>query len=94
MQDVHWPSGAFGYFPSYTLGALLAAQQWAAIEKRTPGLDDAMRRGDLGVLNNWRRDNIWARASSLPTPDLIEAATGEQLTARHFIAHLKKRYGA
>lgn len=93
MQDVHWPSGAFGYFPSYTLGALLAAQQWAAIEKQNANLNDAVRKGDFGALNTWRRDNIWSRASTLPTPQLIEAATGEPVTAKHFIAHVKKRYG-
>lgn len=93
MQDVHWPSGAFGYFPSYTLGALLAAQQWAAIKRAHPQADDDLRRGDVSFLNAWRRDNIWARASSLPTPELIEAATGEPLTAKHFIAHVKQRYG-
>src|SRR6185295_11427326 len=45
MQDVHWPSGAFGYFPSYTLGALIAAQLWAAIEKENPGAREDMRNG-------------------------------------------------
>lgn len=94
MQDVHWPSGAFGYFPSYTLGALLAAQQWAAIEKQEPNPDDALRAGNISALNTWRRDNIWSRASTLPTPDLIVAATGEPLSAKHFIAHVKRRYGA
>jgi carboxypeptidase Taq len=94
MQDVHWPSDAFGYFPSYTLGALLAAQQWAAIERQMPNLNDAVRQGDLSALHNWRRDNIWARAATMPTPVLIEAATGEPLTAKHFITHVTKRYGA
>jgi carboxypeptidase Taq len=39
MQDVHWPGAAFGYFPSYTLGAMMAAQQWAALEKTHPDAD-------------------------------------------------------
>ncbi len=39
MQDVHWPSGAFGYFPSYTLGAMMAAQQWAAIAREHPSVE-------------------------------------------------------
>ena len=92
MQDVHWPSGAFGYFPSYTLGALLAAQQWAAIEKQNPGVSAEMVRGDFSNVNQWRHDNIWSRASTLSTPDLIVAATGEPLNAAHFMAHLKRRY--
>jgi hypothetical protein len=54
MQDVHWPSGAFGYFPSYTLGAMMAAQQWAAVERAIP-VSDQMRRGDFTAINAWRQ---------------------------------------
>jgi carboxypeptidase Taq len=92
MQDVHWPSGAFGYFPSYTLGALIAAQQWAALSKQHPSVNDDIRRGDFTAVNAWRRDNIWSKASIHSTPDLIQLATGEPLTAKYFMAHLQKRY--
>ena len=92
MQDVHWPSGAIGYFPSYTLGALMAAQQWAAIEKTTPNIKSDMRRGDFSSLNKWRRDNIWSKASTLSTPELLQQATGEPLNARYFTDHLQRRY--
>jgi carboxypeptidase Taq len=81
MQDVHWPGGAFGYFPSYTLGALMAAQQWAAIEKQHPDVTD------------WRQKNIWSKASIHSTPELMQLATGEPLTPKHFIHHLEARYG-
>lgn len=94
MQDVHWPSGAFGYFPSYTLGAMMAAQQWAAIIKAHPSVDDEIARGHFDTVNNWRRDKIWSQASLWSTPELLERATGEKLNAAHFTAHLKKRYGA
>jgi carboxypeptidase Taq len=92
MQDVHWPSGAFGYFPSYTLGALIAAQLWTALERDHPSARDDMRRGEFGVINQWRRDKIWSQASLWSTPELITRATGEPLNARHFIAHLNRRY--
>lgn len=94
MQDVHWPSAAFGYFPSYTLGAMMAAQQWAALTKEHPSVDDEIARGHFETVNNWRRDKIWSQASRWSTPDLLERATGEKLNAAHFTAHLKKRYGA
>lgn len=94
MQDVHWPSAAFGYFPSYTLGAMMAAQQWAALSKAHPSVDDDIARGHFETVNNWRRDNIWSQASRWSTPDLLERATGEKLNAAHFTTHLKKRYGA
>lgn len=92
MQDVHWPSGAFGYFPSYTLGAMSAAQQWAAMEKVNPSARDQMARGDFSAINAWRHDNIWTQGSKYSTPDLMTRATGEPLDARYFIAHLKRRY--
>ncbi len=94
MQDVHWPSAAFGYFPSYTLGAMMAAQQWAALTREHPAVDDEIARGHFETVNNWRRDKIWSQASRWSTPDLLERATGEKLNAAHFTAHLKKRYGA
>ena len=93
MQDVHWPSGAFGYFPSYTLGALLAAQQWAAILRDAPEAEEDFSKGDFESVNRWRRERIWSQGSRWSTPELIERATGEKLDPRHFIDHLKARYG-
>lgn len=93
MQDVHWPSGAFGYFPSYTLGALMAAQQWAAITRTHPKVDAEIAGGDFGTLIDWRRKNIWQRASMGSTPEILRQATGENLNPTHFIAHLQSRYG-
>ena len=92
MQDVHWPGGAFGYFPSYTLGAMIAAQQWAALEKALPDVRDSIRQGDFASVNQWRADNIWSQASRYSTPELITRATGEPLNADFFKAHLKNRY--
>jgi carboxypeptidase Taq len=93
MQDVHWPGGAFGYFPSYTLGAMMAAQQWAALVDEHPDTDDAIARGDFSAVNEWRRERIWSQGSRWSTPELMQRATGGKLDARHFIAHLQKRYG-
>ena len=92
MQDVHWPSGAFGYFPSYTLGAMMAAQQWAAVERENPKVSDDIRKGNFAGINDWRRKNIWSKASTLSTPELMRAATGETLQAKYFTGHLRKRY--
>ena len=93
MQDVHWPSGAFGYFPSYTLGAMIAAQQWAALEKAQPNLRDSVRKGDFTGINQWRAEHIWQQGSRWSTPDLITRATGEPLNPAYFKAHLRRRYG-
>jgi carboxypeptidase Taq len=93
MQDVHWSGGAFGYFPSYTLGALIAAQQWQSIEKSIPEVLDQIATGDFSAVNAWRSENVWQQASRFSTPDLLKRATGETLNPDIFIAHLKKRYG-
>ena len=94
MQDVHWPGGTFGYFPSYTLGALMAAQQWAAIERETPDVEEDIAAGRFDRLNDWRRERIWRRASFHSTPQLMQLATGDKLSASHFQAHLERRYAA
>ena len=92
MQDVHWPSGAFGYFPSYTLGAMMAAQQWAAVERAVPDAALQVARGNFAAINDWRRENIWSKASTLSTPQIMRQATGEPLNARYFEDHLRRRY--
>ena len=93
MQDVHWPGGTFGYFPSYTLGAMMAAQQWAAIDRESPGVENEFAAGKFDTVNEWRRAKIWSQGSTWSTPELLERATGEPLNAEHFTAHLRKRYG-
>lgn len=93
MQDAHWPGGAFGYFPSYTMGALMAAQQWAAIERENPAVDEQIAAGDFEMVNRWRRDKIWLQASRHSAAQILEQATGETLNPAHFISHLERRYG-
>jgi carboxypeptidase Taq len=92
MQDIHWPGGAFGYFPSYTLGAIYAAQLFAAAERSISGLRSNIQRGELTELFTWLKNNIWQKASTLATDDLIRTATGEGLNPAYFQRHLQARY--
>ena len=92
MQDIHWPCGAIGYFPSYTLGAMYAAQEFAAAQRAIPQLLAKIATGDLGELFNWLHDNVWSQGSLRSTDELMTAATGEPLNARYFKAHLERRY--
>jgi len=92
MQDVHWAGGAFGYFPCYTLGAMYAAQWFAAIRAQTPDLDAHIARGELAPVFDWLRANIWSQASRWPTADLATRASGEALNPLHFRRHLEARY--
>jgi len=93
LQDIHWPVGAFGYFPNYTLGGLLAAQLFQAAERAIPDLLAAIERGDFRPLRGWLRQNIHDKASSLPLQALIREATGSELGTEAFLAHLRGRYG-
>ena len=92
LQDIHWTDGAFGYFPSYTLGAMYAAQYFAAIRAQVPDLDARIAAGDLAPVFGWLEANIWSQASRWETPVLIERATGAPLSASHFERHLRTRY--
>jgi carboxypeptidase Taq len=92
LQDIHWYDGLFGYFPSYTLGAMAAAQLMRAARQATSGLDDALARGDLGPLRGWLRAHVHAKGSLLGFNDLLQAATGKPLDPADFEAHLTERY--
>jgi carboxypeptidase Taq len=92
MQDVHWPSGAFGYFPTYTLGALTAAQLFAAAKSALPTLEADIEAGRFEALNAFLHERIWSRGSLLSGDALLQNATGESLDVRHFEAHLRARY--
>ena len=92
LQDIHWPLGAFGYFPNYTLGALLAAQLFRAARTQIPDLLEAIARGDFAPLRNWLRERVHGRGSLLPFADLVLEATGGRLAVEPFLEHLGERY--
>ncbi|WP_100098434.1 carboxypeptidase M32 [Klebsiella quasipneumoniae] len=92
MQDIHWTDGGFGYFPSYTLGAMYAAQLMAAARRALPTLDRDIAEGDFSALFDWLRQNIWQHGSRFTTSQLIQQATGEDLNSRYFRDHLTARY--
>lgn len=92
LQDVHWPAGMIGYFPCYSLGAMYAAQWFAAIRRQQPDLDAHLAGGDLRPALDWLRDNIWTQASRWTTDELVQRASGEALDPAHYRAHLERRY--
>ncbi len=92
LQDIHWYDGGFGYFPSYSLGAMAAAQFMAAARRAVPGLDAALAGGELAPLRGWLAANVHAKASLHGFNDLLRAATGKPLDPAAFEAHLAARY--
>jgi len=94
LQDIHWSFGAFGYFPTYTLGNLYSAQLLVAARKELTNLDEQIRNGEFTPLLDWLRAHVHARASILEPTDLIEEATGEQPKPDAFVDYLGDKLGA
>lgn len=92
LQDIHWYDGAIGYFPTYTMGAIIAAQLFAAAKKDDPAILPGLAKGDFAPLTAWLRLHVHGKASLLPTRDLIAAAAGTPLNAGVFREHLARRY--
>ncbi|MBA2663280.1 MAG: carboxypeptidase M32 [Bradymonadaceae bacterium] len=92
MQDIHWMDGAFGYFPTYTLGAMTAAQLFQSAQASDPDVLDGLGRGDFSPLMSWMGEHVHAKGSLLSTDELLTEATGQPLDASFFKAHLKNRY--
>lgn len=92
LQDIHWYDGAFGYFPTYTLGAMTAAQLFAAACDTDPDIRPRLEQGDFSPLLSWLRSHIHSFGSQLSTADLLTQATGTPLKADAFKTHLKRRY--
>ncbi len=92
LQDIHWPMGAFGYFPTYSLGAMGAAQIFKAALGADAAIPDGIAQGDFAPLLAWLRTNIHQEGSRHDPDDLMVRATGHPLDAEAFLAHLKARY--
>ncbi len=92
LQDIHWYDGAWGYFPTYTLGAMTAAQLFAAARRADPAILPGIARGDFAPLLGWLRAHVHSRGSLLATAELVRAATGAPLDARVYEDHLRRRY--
>jgi carboxypeptidase Taq len=92
MQDIHWTDGAFGYFPTYTLGAMYAAQLFQAVKRAIPQVETLIQQGELQPVFDWLQQNIWQHGSRFPTQQLLFNATGEALNPHYFRQHLEQRY--
>ncbi len=92
LQDIHWPGGSWGYFPTYTLGAMTAAQLFDAAKRADASILPGLSRGDFAPLMAWLRKNVHSLGSLVSTREILTRATGRPLDAAVFKAHLKARY--
>lgn len=92
LQDIHWYDGAFGYFPTYTMGALAAAQLFAAARRGIDGLDAMIAGGDFAPLLAWLKENVHRWGSFHDTDAVLQAATGAPLGEQAFLDHIRARY--
>ncbi|OPZ55974.1 MAG: putative metalloprotease YpwA [Synergistetes bacterium ADurb.Bin520] len=93
LQDIHWSLGAIGYFPTYALGNLYAAQFYAALRRDLPDMDDRLSRRDMAPILEWLRIHIHLPGASRTAADLVRDATGAPLDPSFFIRYLSEKYG-
>ncbi|HRE81786.1 MAG TPA: carboxypeptidase M32 [Opitutaceae bacterium] len=92
LQDVHWSGGAFGYFPSYCIGNMIAAQLWYKVRADLPDLESDFARGEFGRLLTWLRTQIHHQGRRFDTMGIVKQVTGEELSPRYLLRYLRERY--
>lgn len=92
LQDIHWSQGDFGYFPTYTLGNLNAAQLMGRAFAEYPGLEAELAKGQYGTLLEWLRDKVHRHGARYQPQELMQKATGEPTRAAHHLDYLRKKF--
>jgi len=92
MQDIHWMDGTFGYFPTYTLGAIYAAQLFESANQNNKDILPAIGKGNFKPLKEWLNKNVHEKGSKASSDDIVKSATGSELDVEAYKNHLKKRY--
>ena len=92
LQDVHWSHGSFGYFATYSLGSLYAAQLYAAISKENLSVEKEIAAGNNTAVLQWLQKNIYPYGRYFTSEELCKNATGDNLNSTHFINYATKKY--
>lgn len=92
LQDIHWSHGSFGYFATYSLGSMYAAQMYATLKRENSYIDEAISNGDNTGVSNWLKENVYRHGRFYSSGDLCRKATGEDLKPTYFIEYATKKY--
>lgn len=93
LQDVHWSSGIFGYFPTYALGSMMSAQIYYAMREDITDMDDLIARGEFSKIGDWLKERIHVHGRRYPTLKLIERACGNSFSSDYFVRYLREKFG-
>jgi carboxypeptidase Taq len=93
LQDVHWSMGTIGYFPTYSLGSLLAVQFYNQILAEMPEIPAHIERGEFAPLLTWLKERIYIHGKKFTPTELVKKVTGSELSARPFVEYVKAKYG-
>ncbi|MGH2978830.1 MAG: carboxypeptidase M32 [Solirubrobacterales bacterium] len=94
LQDVHWAEGLFGYFPTYSLGNIIAGQLWKAAHEALPDLEERIEQGELTPLRDWLREHVHRHGRKLESAEIVERATGRPIEIGPYVSYLRDKYGA
>ncbi len=94
LQDVHWSGGDFGYFPSYALGNIYAAQFRHTLAKEVPDYLEQVRRGNLSVIRDWLKGHIHQYGAVLKPAEIVQQVTGEPMNGKYLVEYLREKFGA
>jgi len=94
LQDSHWSSGSFGYFPTYLLGTVLSVQIWDALRAAVPDVEQQIERGDFSQIHGWLRENIYALGRTLTPAETIERVVGGPIDPEPYLAYLRDKLEA
>ncbi|MDQ3632411.1 MAG: carboxypeptidase M32, partial [Actinomycetota bacterium] len=92
LQDIHWSFGELGYFPTYAIGNIVAAQLWTALRRDVAGLDDQIAAGEYGAIRRWLREHVHRHGRTVEPAQLLERATGEGLDPAPLLEQLNLKY--
>ena len=92
LQDIHWSHGSFGYFATYSLGSLYAAQLYSTIEKKYPAVSEDLTNGKINSIQDWLKKEIYCNGRYYSSEELCKKATGETLQSSYFIEYASKKF--